>query len=119
MTRPGKRTTKRAKPKTAAKSPSRVKEAVSQVAADADQVRAELDELLKSLERLGVEALREVSDRALALIAEKTAEEKRGFIEGVIGGAKSIGESITGLFGKSETAPKKPGRKRVSAAKAE
>jgi hypothetical protein len=119
MTRPAKRATKSAKPKAAAKSSSRVGDAARRVAVDADQVRADLDKLLKSLEGLGVEALKEVSDRALALIAEKTGDEKRSFIEGVIGGAKSIGGSITGLFGKSETATKKPGRKKVSAPKAE
>jgi hypothetical protein len=119
MTRPGKRATKLAKPKAAAKSPSRIREAARRVVVDADQVRADFDKLLKSLEGLGVEALREVSDRALALIAEKTGEEKRSFIEGVIGGAKSIGGSITDLFGKSATAPKKSGRKKVSPAKAE
>jgi hypothetical protein len=107
MPRPGKRSTK---PRTAAKTPSRIKEAARQVAADADQVRADPDKLLKSLEGLDVGALREVSDRALALIAEKTGDEKRGLIGDVIG-------SITGLFGKSESAPRKAGRKRVSAAK--
>jgi len=114
MTRRANRATKLAKPKAAAKSPSRIREAARRAVVDADQVQADLDKLLKSLEGLGVEALREVSDRALALIAEKTGDEKRGFIEGVIGGAKSIGESITGLFGKSESAPKKSGRKKVS-----
>jgi hypothetical protein len=119
MTRPANQATKRAKPKAAAKRPSRVRDAARLVAAD--EVRADLDKRLKSLEGLGVDELREVSDRALALIAEKTGDEKRGFIEGVIVGAKSIGESITGLFGKSETAPKKKsGRnKKVSAAKVE
>ena len=100
MTRPAKRATRR---KAAAKSPTRVQQAAKQVADDADQVRADLDRLLKSLEGLGVEALREVSDRALVLIAEKTGNEKRGFMAGVVDGAKSIGELITGLFGGSDS----------------
>jgi hypothetical protein len=59
------------------------------------------------LEHLSVEALREVSNRALALIDQKNDEVKRSFIGGVVGGAVSIGESIAGLFGGSEPAPKK------------
>jgi hypothetical protein len=119
MSRPANRATKPAKPKAAAKRPTRVRDANRLVAVDADDVRADLDKLLKSLEGIGVVQLQEVSDRALALIAEKTGDEKRGFIDGVIVGAKSIGESITGLFGKSETVPKKPGRKKASTAKPE
>ena len=61
------------------------------------------------------EALREVSDRALALIAEKAGEEKRSLIGGVIGGALSIGESITGLFSRSGDVPRK-GRARKAQA---
>jgi seryl-tRNA synthetase len=91
-----------------AKKPSRLKEAAKQVATDADQVREDLNKLLLSLENLSVEALREVSDRALTLIAEKRGEAKRSLIGGVIGGALSIGESITGLFSRSGgDAPKK------------
>src|SRR5579864_2685925 len=84
--------------KPSAKRPSRVKQAARQVAVDANQVREDLNKLLLSMENLSVEALREVADKALALIAEKTGEEKRSLIGGVIGGALSIGESITGLF---------------------
>ena len=90
-----------------AKKPSRLKQAARQVAVDANQVREDLNKLLSSLENLNVEALREVSDRALALIAERTGEEKRSLIGGVIGGALSIGESITGLFSRSGDVPKK------------
>ena len=106
--------TKRAtKPPT--KKPSRLKQAAEQVAVDADQVREDLNKLLGSLENLGVEALREVSDRALALIAEKAGAEKRSLIGGVVDGAVSIGESITALFSRSGGAPKK-GRARKARA---
>ena len=65
--------------KPSAKRPSRLRQAAKQVAVDADQVREDLNQLLRSLETLSVEALREVSERALALIAEKTGDEKRSF----------------------------------------
>jgi len=95
------------------KKPSRLRQAAKQVAVDADQVREDLNKLLGSLETLSIEALREVSDRALALIAERTGVEKRSLISGVIGSAMSIGESITGLFSKPVENPppaKKQGR---------
>jgi len=92
------------------KKPSRLRQAAKQVAVDADQVRVDLNKLLGSLEVLSVEALRDVSDRALALIAERTGAEERSLIGSVIGSAVSIGESITGLFSKSvENSP--PARK--------
>jgi hypothetical protein len=59
------------------------------------------------LEHLSVEALREVSNRALAPIDEKNGEVQRSFIGGVVGSAVSIGESIEALFGGSEPAPEK------------
>ena len=65
------------------------------------------EQLLRSLEHLSVEALREVSNRALAPIDEKNGEVQRSFIGGVVGSAVSIGESLAGLFGGSEPAPKK------------
>jgi hypothetical protein len=65
---------------------------------------------------LSVEALREVSDRALALIAEKTSSEKRSLIGGVIGGAVSLGESITGLLSRSGDQPKKTKKARAARA---
>ena len=99
------------------KKPSRLRQAAKQVAADADQVREDLDKLLGSLEALSVEALREVSDRALALIAEKTSSEKRSLIGGVIGGAVSLGESITGLLSRSGDQPKKGRTKKARAAR--
>jgi hypothetical protein len=99
-----------------AKKPSRLRQAAKQVSADADQVREDLNKLLGSLETLSVEALREVSDRALALIAEKTGGEKRSLIGGVIGGAVSLGESITGLFSRPGDQPTKKGRTRKSRA---
>jgi hypothetical protein len=95
-----------------AKKPSRVKQAARLVAADAEQVRADLDKLLKSLEALSVEALKEVSDRALDLVAEKTGVENRSMFGAVIGGAVSVGESVVGLFSRSRRAPPKPGRVR-------
>ena len=99
--------TKRAK-KPPAKKLFRLRQAAKQVTVDADQVREDLNKLLGSLENLGVEALREVSARALALIAEKTGAEKRSLIGGVVDGTVSIGESITGLFSRSGgDAPKK------------
>jgi hypothetical protein len=99
-----------------AKTPSRLKQATRQVAVDANQVGEDLNKLLLSLENLSVEALREVSDRALALIAQKTGEEKRSLIGGVIGGALSIGESITGLFSRSGGDAPKKGRSRKARA---
>lgn len=62
---------KKAKKSPARKPPSRLREAAKQVAVDVDQVREDLNKLLRSLETLSVEALREVADRALALIAER------------------------------------------------
>jgi hypothetical protein len=102
--------------KPSAKRPSRVKQAARQVAVDANQVREDLNKLLLSMENLSVEALREVADKALALIAEKTGEEKRSLIGGVIGGALSIGESITGLFLRSGSDAPKKGRARKARA---
>jgi hypothetical protein len=94
-----------------AKTPSPVRQAAKQVAADANQVRQDLNKLLNSLENLSVEALREVSSRALALIDEKNGEEKQSFIGGVVGSAVSIGESIAGLFGKGADPKGSPSRK--------
>jgi len=88
----------------AAKKPSRLQQAAQQVAVDADQVRQDLGKLLLSLEDLSVEALKEVSDRALALIAEKTGVERKSMIGAVIGGAVN---TVAGLFGRSEAGPKK------------
>ena len=93
---------------------SDLKQAAKQVAVDANQVREDLKTLLLSRENLSVEALREVAERALALIAEKTGVEKRSLIGGVIVGALSIGESITGLFSRSAgDAPNGQGRRGV------
>jgi hypothetical protein len=72
-----------------ARKPSRLRQATKQVAVDADQVRQDLGKLLLSLEDLSVEALKEVSDRALELIAEKSGVDKRSMIGAVIGGAVS------------------------------
>lgn len=102
MSRPAKRT---AKPN--ARKPSRLKQAAKQVATDADQVRQDLGKLLLSLEDLSVESLREVADRALVLIAEKTGGERRSLIAGVMDTAMSVGGTITGLFVTSDAPPKK------------
>jgi hypothetical protein len=110
MPRPSKRS--------AAKKPTRLRRAAKQVAVDVDQVRQDLNKLLLSLENLSVEALREVSDRALALIAERTDGEKRSLIGGVIGGAVSIGETVAGLFSRSGGEAPKKGRARNRAAEA-
>ena len=98
--------------KPSAKRPSRLRQAAKQVAIDADQVREDLNQLLRSLETLSVEALREVSERALALIAEKTGDEMRSLIGGVIGGALSIGETVAGLSSRSGGDAPKKGRTR-------
>ena len=99
-----------------AKKPSRLRRAARQVADDADQVREDLNRLLLSLENLSVEALREVSDRALVLIAERTGEEKRSLIGGVIDGAVSIGETVAGMFSRSGGDAPKKGRTRKARA---
>jgi len=90
------------------KKPSRVNQAARQIAADAELMRADLDKLLKSPEALSVEALKEVSDRALALIAEKTGMEKRSLIVAAV----SVGESVIGLFSRSGGDAPKEGRVR-------
>jgi DNA-binding protein H-NS len=75
-------------------------------AARAERARSEIEKLLKSLEDMSVAALRKVVECATALIAQKTEGEKRSFIEEMTARAKSLGVSITDLFGKS--APKPP-----------
>ena len=75
--------------------------------ARAQRVQSEMDKLLKSIEDLSVAALRKVVERATALIAQKTEGEKRSFIEEVTARAKSLGVSITDLFGKSAPKPVK------------
>ena len=55
--------------------PFGLKKAAVQVAVDAEQVRQDLGKLLLSLEDLSVEALKEVSDRAFELIAERPSLE--------------------------------------------
>jgi len=85
-----------------------------------ERAPSEIEKLLKSLEDMSVAALRKVVECATALIAEKTEGEKRSFIEEVTARAKSLGVSITDLFGKStpkpvkKAPPKKRGAKRAS-----
>ena len=104
MSRPARKSANRS-----AKKRSYLRQATTPVAVDVDQVRQDLGKLLLSLEDLGVEALREVADRARALIAQKTQGEKQSLIGGVIDSAASIGNKITGLFTKAEAQPKKRG----------
>jgi DNA-binding protein H-NS len=78
-----------------------VRQAAKQVAVDAEPVRPDLDNLLKSLDVLSVASLQQVADQALALIREKTEQDKRTLIGVVTARAISLGESITGLFTKS------------------
>ena len=62
---------------------------------------------MKALEDMSVAALRKVVECATALIAQKTEGEKRSFIKEVTARAKSLGVSITDLFGKSAPKPVK------------
>jgi hypothetical protein len=108
------RPTKKANRKTA-KRPSRLTETARQVAVDADRVRQDLNKLLLSLEDLSVEALRAVSSRALELIEERTGVRKRSMVGSVISSAVSVGETVAGLFSRSETTPRTdPTKKRAS-----
>ena len=81
-----------------------------------ERAPSEMDQLLKSLEDLSVAALRKVVESATALIGQKTEGEKRSFIEEVTARAKSLGVSITDLFGKSAAKPikKTPLKKRAA-----
>jgi DNA-binding protein H-NS len=96
--------TKRAKRSAPAKRAARVERASS-----------EMDKLLNALEKMSVAALRKVVESATALIDQKTEGEKRTFIEEVTARAKSLGVSITDLFGKSAPKPVKvaPPKKRA------
>jgi DNA-binding protein H-NS len=76
-------------------------------AAHVERVPSEMDKLLKALEDMSVAALRKVVESATTLIAQKTEGEKRTFIEEVTARAKSLGVSITDLFGKSAPKPVK------------
>jgi DNA-binding protein H-NS len=76
-------------------------------AARVERARSEMDKLLKALEDMSVAALRKVVECATALIAQKTEGEKRSFIKEVTARAKSLGVSITDLFGKSAPKPVK------------
>ena len=91
------------------------KAAPAKRAARVERVPSEMDKLLKALEDMSVAALRKVVESATALIAQKTEGEKRSFIEEVTARAKSLGVSITDLFGKSAPKPikKAPPKKRA------
>jgi DNA-binding protein H-NS len=88
--------------------------------ARAQRAPSEMDKLLKALEDMPVAALRKVVESATALIAQKTEGEKRSFVEEVTARAKSLGVSISDLFGKSapkpikKALPKKRGGVRAS-----
>ena len=98
----------------------RVKKAApTKRAARVQRAPSDIEKLLKSLEDMSVAALRKVVECATALIAQKTEGEKRSFIEEVTARAKSLGISITDLFGKSTSKPvKKASSKKRSARKA-
>jgi DNA-binding protein H-NS len=83
------------------------KAAPAKRAARAERAPSEMEKLLKALEDMSVAALRKVVECATALIAQKTEGEKRSFIEEVTARAKSLGVSITDLFGKSAPKPVK------------
>jgi DNA-binding protein H-NS len=83
------------------------KAAPAKRAARVERAPSEMDKLLKALEDMSVAALRKVVECATALIAQKTEGEKRSFIEEVTARAKSLGVSITDLFGKSAPKPVK------------
>ena len=91
------------------------KAAPAKRAARAERAPSEMEKLLKALEDMSVAALRKVVECATALIAQKTEGEKRSFIEEVTARAKSLGVSITDLFGKSAPKPvkKAPPKKRA------
>ena len=84
-------------------------------AARLERAPSEIEKLAKSLEDMSVATLRKVVECATALIAEKTDGEKRSFIEEMTARAKSLGVSITDLFGKSAPKPvkKAPPKKRA------
>ena len=84
-------------------------------AARVERAPSEMEKLLKALEDMSVAALRKVVESATTLIAQKTEGEKRTFIEEVTARAKSLGVSITDLFGKSAPKPvkKAPPKKRA------
>jgi DNA-binding protein H-NS len=84
-----------------------MKAAPAKRAARAERAPSEMEKLLKALEDMSVAALRKVVECATALIAQKTEGEKRSFIEEVTARAKSLGVSITDLFGKSAPKPVK------------
>jgi DNA-binding protein H-NS len=92
------------------------KPAPTKRAARVQRAPSEIDELLKSLEDLSIAALRKVVECATALITQKTEGEKRSFIEEMRARAKSLGVSITDLFGKSAPKPvkKAPPKKRAA-----
>jgi hypothetical protein len=73
-------------------------------------VRQDLGKLLLSLEDLSVEALKEVSDRALELIAEKSGVDKRSMIWRGDWRRGEHRDTVAGLFAKSkpvsETSPR-------------
>ena len=90
-----------AKKAPAVRNASPVKRAARRVAADAEQVRVDVDQLPKSLDHLGVVALRRVVARATVLIAEKTEGERRSLIDEVTARAKGLGLSLADLVGKA------------------
>jgi DNA-binding protein H-NS len=76
----------------------------------------DLPELLRCLEDLTVAALTKVIECAQGLLEQKTEGARRSFVEEVTARAKSLGMSITDLFGRTKPEPK-PNRAKRSTAK--
>ena len=76
------------------------------------QPPCDLPELLRCLEDLTVAALTKVIECAQALLEQKAEGARRSFVEEVTARAKSLGMSITDLFGraKPEPTPTRPKR---------
>ena len=79
------------------------------------QPPCDLPELLRCLEDLTVAALTKVIECAQALLEQKTEGARRSFVEEVTARAKSLGLSITDLFGRAKSEPKPARAKRGSA----
>jgi DNA-binding protein H-NS len=79
------------------------------------QPPCDLSELLRCLEDLTVAALTKVIECAQALLEQKTEGAGRSFVEEVTTRAKSLGMSITDLFGRAKPGPKPARAKRASA----
>ena len=100
--------------KRAKKSASVARKSAARIA----QHPCDLPELLRCLEDLTVTALTEVIKCAQALLEQKTEGARRSFVEEVTARAKSLGMSITELFGMAKSEPTPTRAKRASAKRA-